>query len=653
MARGEQDFTSCEAQHERGEDYIRAMKYEGWTVLDERFDDLGRSGGTLERPALRQLLSWCAQGRVDVVVVTSIDRLARKMAHWVQLQEWLKHAGVQLAILQGAGGATGPLAELERDLIRERQRDARGRARARGLRTAGRAPLGYRADPNTRQLVVDPEEAALVIAFFERCAAGEPGAAAAAWARLGVSVRDAAGGARSAEDIFADVMDRLKAVPDDTTRAAMGFDLLGHGVAELGGVINKGGGGITALRAEAKSLGLVLDADLIERSGKLNDGLDRLRGAFESVRATLAAAFLPVIERIVDRMEAWWRANGEVVKAGLEAFVDGVAQAVLGAIDAFDRWVASTKKLIDDLGGLDRIAAVLKVTLFVLSGAALGQAVASTWAWVTALVAARGGLRMMALDAAQQAAAAIVRVGAAMSWASIRAGVFNASVAALPMLIGAAIALLLLFAEDLYTFFQGGDSLIGAFLDELAAAGGALTLWWQKIKDGAIALFNDLGGALDGWWQSVKDGAGALYDDVTAMASHAANSVFDAFVGAFRRLRERAGAAFGWLGDLADKVGGYLTGGAQAAVETARDTTGGVLRRSGDVSAALSAAAPGARTAAGGNAALNVNGGINVTVAGTTNMRGPDLANAVQRGVNMSLQDQVKNMRGNLAGGVI
>ena len=67
VSRGEQEFTSCEAQRERGEDYVRAMKYEGWTVLDERFDDLGRSGGTLERPALRQLLSWCAQGRVDAL----------------------------------------------------------------------------------------------------------------------------------------------------------------------------------------------------------------------------------------------------------------------------------------------------------------------------------------------------------------------------------------------------------------------------------------------------------------------------------------------------------------------------------------------------------------------------------------------------------
>jgi hypothetical protein len=31
------------------------MQYEGWVALEERFDDLGVSGGSLERPALRRL----------------------------------------------------------------------------------------------------------------------------------------------------------------------------------------------------------------------------------------------------------------------------------------------------------------------------------------------------------------------------------------------------------------------------------------------------------------------------------------------------------------------------------------------------------------------------------------------------------------------
>ncbi len=222
VARGEQDLTSCVVQRERCEDYVRAMQYEGWVALEERFDDLGVSGGGLERPALRRLLSWCVQGRVDVVVVTSLDRLARKMADWVRLNDWLKQAGVELAILQGAGGARGPLAELvnkvvaslaelraasrsrpsdshlrcsrpvsslrseavvERDIISERLPEAKGRARARGRRAAGRVPLGYDADPSTRQLVIDNDEAALVRAFFERCAAGESGASIAAWAK--------------------------------------------------------------------------------------------------------------------------------------------------------------------------------------------------------------------------------------------------------------------------------------------------------------------------------------------------------------------------------------------------------------------------------------------------------------------------------------
>ena len=210
VARGEQDLTSCDVQRERCEDYVRAMQYEGWVALDERFDDLGVSGGSLERPALQRLLSWCVQGRVDVVVVTSLDRLARKMSDWVKLNDWFKQAGVELIILQGVGGARGPLAELvnnvvaslaefERDIISERLREAKGRARARGRRAAGRVPLGYEADPNTRQLVADEDEAALVRSFFERCAAGESGATIAAWANEAghrTKVHGGKGGAR-------------------------------------------------------------------------------------------------------------------------------------------------------------------------------------------------------------------------------------------------------------------------------------------------------------------------------------------------------------------------------------------------------------------------------------------------------------------------
>ena len=50
VANAEQDLTSCDVQRERCENYVRAMQYEGWQLVDERFDDLGVSGAELSRP---------------------------------------------------------------------------------------------------------------------------------------------------------------------------------------------------------------------------------------------------------------------------------------------------------------------------------------------------------------------------------------------------------------------------------------------------------------------------------------------------------------------------------------------------------------------------------------------------------------------------
>ena len=153
VANAEQDLTSCDVQRERCENYVRAMQYEGWQLLDEHFDDLGVSGAELSRPGLDKLKSWCVQGRVDIVVATRLDRLNRKMSHWVQLADWFKQAGIELVFVDGGTNARGPLADLvnnivasfaefERELIRERLLDAHARLRERGLRSAGRVPLG-------------------------------------------------------------------------------------------------------------------------------------------------------------------------------------------------------------------------------------------------------------------------------------------------------------------------------------------------------------------------------------------------------------------------------------------------------------------------------------------------------------------------------
>jgi hypothetical protein len=70
----DQDFNSLDAQREAAEAYIRSQKHQGWTLVPERYDDGGYSGGTLERPALQRLLADIDAGRVNCVVVYKVGR---------------------------------------------------------------------------------------------------------------------------------------------------------------------------------------------------------------------------------------------------------------------------------------------------------------------------------------------------------------------------------------------------------------------------------------------------------------------------------------------------------------------------------------------------------------------------------------------------
>jgi DNA invertase Pin-like site-specific DNA recombinase len=88
----EQDFNSLDAQQEACVAYIASQKHEGWKMLPTRYDDGGISGGTLERPGLKQLLADIDAGRIDMVVVYKIDRLTRSLADLAKLVETLEKA---------------------------------------------------------------------------------------------------------------------------------------------------------------------------------------------------------------------------------------------------------------------------------------------------------------------------------------------------------------------------------------------------------------------------------------------------------------------------------------------------------------------------------------------------------------------------------
>jgi DNA invertase Pin-like site-specific DNA recombinase len=111
-------FNSLDAQREACASYIDSQRHEGWVAQDDRYDDGGYSGGTLERPALQRLLRDIEAGRVDTVVCYKIDRLSRSLTDFAKLVDVFDRNRVTfVSVTQSFCTTTSASARLWRDYL--------------------------------------------------------------------------------------------------------------------------------------------------------------------------------------------------------------------------------------------------------------------------------------------------------------------------------------------------------------------------------------------------------------------------------------------------------------------------------------------------------------------------------------------------------
>src|SRR5580658_901519 len=164
----DQSFNSLEAQREACCAYVLSQKHEGWTPLVGRYDDGGFSGGSMERPALQQLLSDVQAGKLDTVVVYKVDRLTRSLTDFARIIEIFDSHSVSFVSVTQHFNTTSSMgrltlnvllsfAQFEREITGERIRDKIAASKKKGMWMGGVVPMGY--DCSDHQLIVNEAKA--------------------------------------------------------------------------------------------------------------------------------------------------------------------------------------------------------------------------------------------------------------------------------------------------------------------------------------------------------------------------------------------------------------------------------------------------------------------------------------------------------------
>lgn len=122
----------------------------GFTIVEE-FIDHGVSGAKEKRPSLDRLNKTAWYGQFQAVLVWRSDRFARSVKHLLAALENFRSLNIHFISLQEQFDTSTPIghamftiigamAQLERDIIRDRVKAGLDRARARGIRL-GRPPV--------------------------------------------------------------------------------------------------------------------------------------------------------------------------------------------------------------------------------------------------------------------------------------------------------------------------------------------------------------------------------------------------------------------------------------------------------------------------------------------------------------------------------
>lgn len=298
-------------------------------------------------------------------------------------------AAVGASMLAVGGAATGALVAAAK--LFSDQGDAIAKlAKRTGLSTEAVSELGYAAELSGTDIgTVEIAIRKMQIAVTD--AANGNKAAIETFDRLGVSVDQLRG--LTPDQQLEILADRLAAISDPATRAALAQDLFGKSGTQLIPMLEEGSAGLRNMRKEAVALGLSVGGKTAASAEVLNDSIGRLKATLNAVVFNTGAAVAPLLADLADKtaivvagVVEWIKANPGVVETALQiaaavAAVGVVLGVVGGAIVALGAVIS----------GIVSIIGAVTTAIGFIAGV-IGAITAPVWIVIGAIVAAGAAL---------------------------------------------------------------------------------------------------------------------------------------------------------------------------------------------------------------------------------------------------------------------
>lgn len=172
---------------------------------------------------------------------------------------------------------------------------------------------------------------------------------------LGVSLRDAAGNATTADKALLQIADTFAKAKDGAGKTALAVEVLGKAGDEMIPLLNGGSKAVKELMDRADKLGLTIGTDFSDKAQEFNDNLTILSATSQALGISMASDLLPALNAIVLKMIEGTEAGGRLrgIMAGLDELgnqlFDWEGNAQRKALKRLQGEIATTEKTVSGL----------------------------------------------------------------------------------------------------------------------------------------------------------------------------------------------------------------------------------------------------------------------------------------------------------------
>lgn len=206
---------------------------------------------------------------------------------------------------------------------------------------------------------------------------------------MGIATRDAAGELRGLEEIMPEILAGLAKIENANVRNAAAMKLFdSEGVAMVQMLAN-GADEIERLRAEARSLGMVIGNEDAKAAETFVDRLTNLKGAIRGIRNIIGSALMPVLQEFITRITEFLVKNQGQIEAWAKQFAASIP-TFEQVRDAVFRVVDELRPLIEAIKWISNHFGVVNTLLTAFAVIVGGQL-------VTSIIAAAGAIKALGL----------------------------------------------------------------------------------------------------------------------------------------------------------------------------------------------------------------------------------------------------------------